>query len=139
MNRKLFSIMCAFCFATMILALSQISANIATTQNVKIIEMRTFEVHLFEDSDEGAFFTLDDGSEWLRIWWEGPVYYLDVGQTIAIIQMTDNEAIDHWYQDYTPFWIILNPKENQSTVGIAFKQLALLLKGDDPVFIELKP
>lgn len=127
MNRKFFSIMCVFCFTAMSLAFSQVNANIATTQNVQTIEMGAFEVvkiHLFEDSDEGAFFTLDDGSEWLRTWWEGPVYYLDVGQTIAIIPMTDKEAIDHqrgWYKDYSPFWIILNPKEDRSTVGMAFK------------------
>ncbi|PJD97838.1 MAG: hypothetical protein CK425_01530 [Parachlamydia sp.] len=106
---------------------STICAESAQSATKSQLEMRVYEVeriHSFEDPDEGAFFKLSDGSCWLRTWWEGPVYDLQEGQKVAIIPMTDEEAVSHQksaFPQAQPFWIIPNPKEDISLVGIAFK------------------
>lgn len=119
-------IICALCF-TAGLAFSQESAHVTNVQNVNTREMSILEVvkvHLFSDSDRGAFFTLSDGSKWYRTWWAGSVYNVDVGQVVGVIPMSNEEAVKYqhgWHHNLNPFWIVLNPQDNQSPVGIAFK------------------
>lgn len=87
-------------------------------------EYQVKEICHFEDPDEGAFFILNDGSIWLRTWWEGPVYTLSQEQTIHIISMTDQEIKEHqqgWYRHFQPFWIVLPREKSSCEIGIAFK------------------
>jgi hypothetical protein len=108
-------------------------------ENGSLLEMKVYDVenvHYFEDSDVGAFFELNDGSKWFRTYWEGPVYNLEKGQKVAIIPMTPEEAVLHQTSFRAhPHWIILNPKEDSSLVGIAFMMdnVDLLFLGDEPV------
>lgn len=124
MNIKIIKI----CFASLLtFAAFTLAATEENHQIQQQIEMKTYEVdniHLYEDSDEGAIFTFNDGSKWFRTWWDGPVYYLEVGQTIAVIPMTEAESPLHtlpFYVKPEPYWIILHPKANTSEVGVVYK------------------
>jgi hypothetical protein len=67
------------------------------------------DVYLSDETDGEwyAFFWMDDGSVWKRTWWNGPVYFLDVGQVVKIIPMTSEEMRVHstWGDNWRPYWI----------------------------------
>lgn len=71
----------------------------------------------FEDADRGAIFKLNDGSQWYRTWWEGPVYFLNKGQEIALIPMTEEEAQLHQDPLFNakPYWLILHPNDDTAS------------------------
>lgn len=114
MRRKLFAILFAACLLSI--------AHIGYAEN---LEMKTYEVTRVsegKDPDEWITFELSDGSLWYRTWWEEPVYNVEVGQKVAIIPMTANEAPLHSYAHLGhPSWIVLTPREDVSIVAVAFR------------------
>lgn len=71
------------------------------------------------DLDSGAWFWLDDGSQWMRTYWSGPIYYLYPGQRVVFVPMTYEEHYLYqlWeYPHYVPYWIVLDSQN----VGIAY-------------------
>lgn len=89
-------------------------SNEDTFETLEIVQ-----VHQFNDPDEGAFFTLNDGSKWYRTWWAGPVYYPEIGQKVVIAPMSEEEAelIQSPLPGLTPYWIY---QDAEPSMAIAF-------------------
>lgn len=120
------SLLCSFCLLSFTTVFSDTPAY---AHEMEQNELQVIKVHDFENPEEGGFFTLSDGSQWLRTSWEQPVYFLDVGQTVTIIPMSDEEASHHkpasWFRHYRPYWLTIHPEPGEfrtAVVYIAFKK-----------------